>query len=82
MKTILAIIFMTFATQASSGGHSRFEGERQPNPTYSECAKAMKKGVLVGVTDKGYRVFFYNDHLYTITARHHIIVCFAARFDK
>ena len=81
MRTILVITFMIFATHSSGASHSRFQGEKQPNPTYSECAKAMEKGVLVGVTDKGYRVFFYKDHLYTIFAQHHIIVCLSARFD-
>ena len=47
MRTILAIIFTTFATQASAAYHSFFQGKIMEKPTYSECTKAIEKGVEI-----------------------------------
>ena len=81
MRTILAIIFIIFATPASANYHSFFQGKIKPNPTYAECRKAIEKGVLVGVRDKGYHVFFYKDHLYVISGGVGGLTCTASQLN-
>lgn len=59
-------MFMIIVTPASASHHSFFQGKIKPNPTYSECTKAIEQGVEIKVTDSGTKVFFYKDHLYVI----------------
>ena len=83
MKHLLLILSFNLglATVANAEGDHRsfFSGEFEQNPSYSDCVKAIKKGVVITTNqESGYRTFFYNDKLYTIIGRGVRLVCIAS----
>ena len=78
MKKLLLILGFTllFGTTANANS-SIFKGKLDPNPSYSDCAKAIEKGVVISIKDNGAHVFFYNDKIYTIRGGHALLVCIA-----
>ena len=63
MKQLLLILLLTLglATVANAEGDHRsiFRGDFEQNPSYSDCVKAIQKGVIITTNQKsGYRTFF------------------------
>ena len=71
MRILFTAIFIIIAQQSLSD--FVFIGEKREDTTFRECAKAIEKGVVIGVyrggrTSGEYRTVFYKDRLYHISA--------------
>ena len=70
MRILFTAIFIIIAQQSLSD--FVFRGEKREDTTFRECAKAIEKGVVIGVFRGGptgeFRTFFYKDRLYNISA--------------
>ena len=71
-------LLLGLATSVSADASSFFRGEIRADPSYSECVKAIEKGVEVGNRENRSRIFFYKDKLYTISASRHTLRCAVA----
>ena len=78
MKKLLLILSFTLGltTAATASEVSTFTGNWKLNPSYSECVKAIEKGVVITTNPKnGMHIFFYKDKIYTIGAEGTTLVC-------
>ena len=75
--TLTLSLILGLATSVSADA-SFFRGEIRMDPSYSECVKAIEKGVEVGNRENSSRIFFYKDKLYTISASRHTLRCAVA----
>ena len=78
MKKLLLVLSLTLglAKIANADNKSIFKGEFKDNPSYSECVKAIQKGVHITTNPKnGAHVFFYKDKIYTIIGGYVNLVC-------
>ena len=73
--TLSLILGLATSVSATS---SVFKGKYRSKPSYSECAKAIEKGVEVGSRENSNRIFFYKDKLYTISASRYALRCTVA----
>ena len=81
MTKLLLILSFTLglATLANADNRSIFRGEFEEKPSYSDCVKAIQKGVVITTNQEGgYRTFFYKDKLYTIIGRGTTLICKAS----
>ena len=79
MKKLLLILSLTFGltTVANASDFSTFTGKFKQNPSYSECVKAIEKGVIIKTNHtRGSTLFFYKDKIYTIGADSLTLVCY------
>jgi hypothetical protein len=78
MRTVLLMLLTIVATQfgtKASANISIFQGTLKPSPKYSECVKAIEKGVVISIKENGRHVFFYKDKLYSIGGNGATMVC-------
>lgn len=78
MRTVLFVLLTFVATQFgtnASANSSIFKGKLKQSPTYSECVKAIEKGVVITIRENGGHIFFYKDKLYTIRGGPTAMVC-------
>ena len=79
MKQLLLILSLPLglATVANASDFSTFTGKFKQNPSYSECVKAIEKGVIIKTNHpRGTTLFFYKDKIYTIGADPLTLVCY------
>jgi len=78
MKKPLLVLSFTLGLANVSNADTRsiFKGEFKDNPSYSECVKAIQKGVHITTNQKnGAHVFFYKDKICTIIGGSVNLVC-------
>jgi len=80
MRFILTVCFIFVGSILSA--QSSFKVKILDDPSYSECAKAIEKGVVVKIDENGTHVFFYKDRLYTIMAGISYFECYASEIEK
>ena len=82
MKQLILTLSLTLSLilglATSVSASSVFKGKYRSKPSYSECAKAIEKGVEVGSRENSNRIFFYKDKLYTISASRYALRCTVA----
>jgi hypothetical protein len=70
------VIILTLKTgTAASANSSVFKGTLKQNPEFSECVKAIEKGVVITIRENGSHIFFYKNKLYTIRGGATVMVC-------
>ena len=67
MKGLLFSLGLLLALIGNQVYAKKFYGTKI-EPTYSDCTKAIEKGVAVTIDVNGTHIFYYKDRLYTIIA--------------